>query len=138
MFPADNRWFCLSTCFAPGLEGLPIEDRQLALIDEVWGRGARQSDISTSWSITRLSAWLFLFFQGVSASAAIALMTLIKRGFISLWPLMRDDVEALGLAFEVWRMCCQRTTGGSVCQPASPRAVKVCTGRMESTQWLQN
>ena len=49
---------------------------------------------------------------------------------------MRDDVEALGLAFEVWRMCCQRTTGGSVCQPASPRAVKVCTGRMESAAEL--
>jgi hypothetical protein len=43
-----------------------------------------------------------------------------------------------GLAFEVWRMCFQRTAGGSVCQPASPRAVKVCTGRMESTQLLQN
>jgi hypothetical protein len=48
------------------------------------GKGGRQSDISTNWSITRLRAWLFLFFQGVSASAAIALMTLIKRGFIRL------------------------------------------------------
>jgi|GEM_PF-5245602 len=67
----------------------------------------------------RLRAWLFLFFQGVSASAAIALMTLIKRGLIRLWPLIRDDVEALGLAFEVWRMCSQRTVHGSVCQPAT-------------------